>query len=105
MLHDVGKIKEYESGLAISQTRIGGYIGHPVLGDRLVRKAIEKISAKTDFPKDLEDELSHIILSHHGRSDWGSPVEPKNVEAWVLHYADLLDSHVKNFMQKNISAE
>ena len=105
VLHDVGKIKEYESGLAISQTRIGGYIGHPVLGDRLVRKTIEKISAKTNFPKDLEDELSHMILSHHGRIDWGSPVEPKTVEAWVLHYADLLDSHVKNFMQKNISAE
>ena len=103
ILHDVGKIREYSSGIAISQTREGAFIGHSVIGDRLLRKAIENIRATSDFSQNLEDELCHMILSHHGTPDRGSPMKPKSVEGWVLHYADLMDSQVKDFMQKNVS--
>jgi 3'-5' exoribonuclease len=102
ILHDVGKIREYSPGIAISQTMEGAFIGHSVIGDRLLRKAIENVRSSSGFSEELENELCHIVLSHHGTPDRGSPMKPKNVEGWVLHYADLMDSQVKDFMQKNV---
>ena len=52
-----------------------------------------------DFDKDLGDKLCHIMLSHHGRYEFGSPRMPKTIEAMVVHAADLMDSQVKNFIQ------
>ena len=54
---------------------------------------------KKEFDQDLEDKLCHIILSHHGRYEYGSPRLPKTIEAMVVHAADLMDSQVKNFIQ------
>ena len=53
-----------------------------------------------DFPENLQMLLSHMILSHHGRREWGSPEIPKLLEALVLHYADLMDSQIKYHAQK-----
>jgi len=100
LLHDVGKLMQYSVGLAISETDEGRYISHPVFGDRMLRDAIDKIG-RSKFPKDLEVQLSHMILSHHGKIEWGSPVEPRTLEACVLHYADLMDSRVQDFIQRS----
>jgi 3'-5' exoribonuclease len=70
------------------------------MGDRWIREKIYELRKKNkDFDKDLEDKLCHIILSHHGRYEYGSPRMPKTIEAMVIHQADMMDSQVKNFIQ------
>ncbi len=101
ILHDIGKLKEYVYSASIDKTDEGNFIGHIVIGDRWIREKIKELRNEgNDFPKVLETQLSHLILSHHGKYEFGSPRMPKIVEACVLHYADLMDSHVKNFIQK-----
>jgi len=101
ILHDIGKLKEYRTTAAIDRTEEGNFIGHIVIGDRWVREKIGKLREQgKDFDSDLENRLCHIILSHHGRYEWGSPRMPKLLEAVVLHQADLMDSQVKNYMQR-----
>ncbi len=100
ILHDIGKLKEYEAKAAIEKTDVGNFIGHIVIGDRWIREKISELRGKgKDFNKVLEDKLCHIILSHHGRYEFGSPRLPKTIEAAVVHAADLMDSQVKNFIQ------
>jgi 3'-5' exoribonuclease len=101
ILHDVGKLKEYAHTAAIDKTEIGYFIGHIVMGDRWIREHIQNLRENgKQFGSDLETQLSHLILSHHGRYEWGSPQIPKTVEACVLHQADLMDSQVKNYLQQ-----
>lgn len=100
ILHDIGKLKEYEIKAAIEKTDEGNFIGHIVMGDRWVREKIAELRGNgKDFDQELEDRLCHIILSHHGRYEFGSPRMPKTIEACVVHAADLMDSQVKNFIQ------
>jgi len=100
ILHDVGKLKEYTVTASIDKTEEGNFIGHIVLGDRWVKEKIEDIRKQGyDFPKDTENQISHLILSHHGKYEWGSPRIPTTIEACILHYADLMDSQIKNYMQ------
>jgi len=100
ILHDIGKLKEYETKAAIDKTDEGNFIGHIVMGDRWVREKIVELRDKDkDFDQDLEDKLCHIILSHHGKYEFGSPRMPKTIEACVIHAADMMDSQVKNFIQ------
>lgn len=100
LLHDLGKLKEYAYGAAIDKTSEGNFIGHIVIGDRWLRHIIAQLRAEgTAFDEDLETQLCHIILSHHGKYEWGSPRMPKTIEACIVHQADLMDSQVKHFMQ------
>ena len=100
ILHDIGKFKEYRVGAAVEKTDEGNFIGHIVIGDRWIREKITELREKgTALSQTLENQLAHIILSHHGRYDWGSPRMPKTIEACIVHQADLMDSQVKNFMQ------
>ena len=100
ILHDVGKLKEYRYSSAIDKTDEGNLIGHIVLGEHWIREVIEGLRKNgSDFPTELEYHLCHIILSHHGRYEFGSPRMPKTIEACVLHQADLMDSQVKNYLQ------
>jgi len=100
ILHDIGKIKEYYAKAAIEKTDEGNFIGHIVMGDRWIREKIAEMKKnKKEFDQGLEDKLCHIILSHHGRYEYGSPRLPKTIEAMVVHAADLMDSQVKNFIQ------
>ncbi|MHA1378355.1 MAG: HD domain-containing protein [Candidatus Helarchaeota archaeon] len=97
IFHDIGKIFTYkEHNGVITVTEEGSKIDHIVLGNNYILKMIERIE---NFPKDLEINLLHMILSHHGRIDWGSPVEPRTPEAELLHYADLLDSRFKKALE------
>ena len=100
LLHDIGKLYEYETTTSIQKTGIGNFIGHIVLGDRFIRKTIKNIrKSGNNFDKDLEMLLCHMILSHHGRLEFGSPSVPKIAEAIILFHADFMDSQVKNFLQ------
>ncbi|MEW6329624.1 MAG: hypothetical protein AB1468_05950, partial [Candidatus Micrarchaeota archaeon] len=64
-----------------------------------------KIREMGEFPDELKLKLYHLMLSHHGKGEWDSPVKPRFAEAEALHYADLLDSHVKEFLQIEKSEE
>jgi 3'-5' exoribonuclease len=93
VLHDLGKIEElsYERGFHYS-TR-GQLIGHITIGLELLRA---KMGALPDFPASLKDRIEHIILSHHGKFEFGSPKEPMFPEALVVHYLDDLDSKLES---------
>ena len=100
ILHDIGKLKEYQATAAIDKTPEGNFIGHIVMGDRWIKDKIAELKEKgKDFDIDLENKLCHIMLSHHGRYEYGSPRMPKIIEACIVHQADLMDSQVKNFIQ------
>jgi 3'-5' exoribonuclease len=90
VLHDIGKLQElaYESGTT-SYTREGNLIGHIALGLILVRETAQGIAG---FPLELRTHLEHLVLSHHGTKEYGSPVEPKTVEAFILSAVDDLDA-------------
>jgi 3'-5' exoribonuclease len=93
ILHDLGKVEElsYDGGFRYS-TR-GHLLGHITIGLELV---FEKMRSLPDFPPGLKDRLEHIILSHHGRLEFGSPKEPMFPEALVVHYLDDLDSKLES---------
>jgi 3'-5' exoribonuclease len=92
LLHDIGKLQElhYEPGGA-SYTRDGNLIGHIGLGLVMVREAINGISS---FPGELRSQIEHLIVSHHGTREHGSPVEPRTVEAFIVAMADELDTRI-----------
>ncbi len=92
LLHDIGKLEElqYEPGGA-SYTRDGNLVGHIGLGLIMVREAIKGISG---FPDDLRAQIEHLIVSHHGTRDHGSPVEPRTIEAFILAMVDELDARI-----------
>lgn len=100
-LHDMGKIREltYDPDLGYSDE--GQLIGHMVLGvsmlDNMIRET-EKLSEE-DFPSDLANHLRHLIVSHHGSYEYGSPKLPMSLEAVALHYLDSLDAKVHSFQQ------
>ncbi len=94
ILHDIGKIKEYSSGVNLKITNIGRLLGHITIGYGWVQ---EKIGQVKGFPADLADRLLHIILSHHGRLEFGSPKRPKILEAFVVYHADHLDGDIGGF--------
>jgi len=83
VLHDIGKIVEYETGLTVKITTRGKLLGHIMIGTEMIRSAAPK-----SMPADLLDELSHLILSHHGELEFGSPVKPRTVEAIAISRFD-----------------
>lgn len=97
IIHDIGKLQElaYDNG-ATSYTRDGNLIGHIALGVVVVRDTARGISG---FPDDLRAELEHLVVSHHGARDRGSPVEPKSVEAFILAAVDDLDARLHQVRQ------
>lgn len=103
LLHDIGKIREFDYEVVIRYTDSGRLIGHIVIGIELVHEKIRKIGG---FPPQKEMLLTHTILAHHGEREWGSPKRPKTLEALILHFADLIDSRLSTFMDhKKIGEE
>jgi len=94
MLHDIGKIYEFSYDTIIDYSNEGRLIGHIVLGVQMLDK---EIAAIADFPPQTAMELRHIILSHHGEFEFGSPKRPKTLEALVVHYIDDLDAKFNAF--------
>jgi 3'-5' exoribonuclease len=97
LLHDIGKLKELhaEMGL-IEYTPEGRLIGHLVIGSEMVAA---EAGAIRDFPQDVLIQLQHLILSHHGRQEFGSPTVPMTVEAFLLSQIDEMDAKM-NLMEQ-----
>lgn len=93
ILHDLGKIREISPEGNFNYTTEGRLLGHIMLGLDLVSEQIKKIP---DFPSPLELTLKHLILSHHGLQEFGSPQEPMILEAMILYYLDDLDSKIES---------
>ena len=102
LLHDIGKVWEIESlGPKNEYTDCGMLLGHIYLGASMVERYMEGM----EFPEDLKYMLLHAILSHHGELGFGSPVEPKTLEALLLHYADNLDAKLTNLLESGRVAD
>ena len=89
LLHDIGKLTEISSSLEAEYTDEGNFIGHIVIGRDMVREASGKIKG---FPKILQRQLEHIILSHQGKFEWQSPKQPSFEEALLVHFIDNMDA-------------
>jgi 3'-5' exoribonuclease len=89
LLHDIGKMDEFKTDGFIEYTDAGRLIGHVSLGAQAVRATLSEFP---DFDEALKDPLIHLILSHQGKLEQGSPVLPMTSEAMILYYADELDS-------------
>lgn len=89
LLHDFGKTEELSYETGFDYTDEGRLLGHIVIAALKIDETINNIS---DFPKDLKTQLIHLILSHQGKLEYASPVEPKTLEAIVLYHADELSA-------------
>lgn len=88
LLHDIGKVESYSvSTGGFSYTPCGHLIGHVVLGCMMLDRAIAAAESRSCTDDQLM-ELQHIILSHHGSLEFGSPVQPMTLEAEIVHWAD-----------------
>jgi len=96
LLHDLGKLREFTTEPALQATTEGGLLGHIVISlemfDDLCRQA-------PDIPPEIRLHLRHLIVSHHGEREFGSPEVPRTLEAMALHAIDLLDSKLAIFME------
>ncbi|MGB3342104.1 MAG: HD domain-containing protein [bacterium] len=92
ILHDIGKVYEYTYTRSIDFSTQGRMFGHIVIGYELIADKTKQIP---DFPESLRLRLLHMILSHHGEYEWGSPKQPSFLEALILHFLDNLDSKVE----------
>ena len=92
VLHDIGKIYElnYERGFSYSDD--GQLLGHITIALRMVA---DKLRGLPDFPPRLRTLVEHMILSHHGQLEFGSPKLPQFPEALLLHYLDEMDSKME----------
>lgn len=91
ILHDIGKLDELNLNHTIFRTTEGALVGHLMLGTIAVSKAIDGIK---DFPVLLKTKVIHLIASHHGRLEFGSPVLPQTREAVALNHLDDLSTKV-----------
>ncbi len=96
ILHDIGKIYEFSYERIVEYSDAGRLVGHIVMGVEMVDA---KIAAIPDFPEQTAMELRHLILSHHGVLEYGSPKRPKTLEALIVHYMDDLDAKVNAFQE------
>ena len=91
LLHDVGKVREMAYARAFDYTDEGKLIGHITIGVEMIHEKIVQIDG---FPRELGMLLKHLLLSHHGQYEYGSPKRPKTIEATVLNYLDDMDSKI-----------
>jgi 3'-5' exoribonuclease len=89
LLHDLGKLEELTYDVSVDYSLAGNLIGHIVLGAGMVRDAVREVPG---FPAELALELQHVVLSHHGEKELGSPVVPATIEALIVAAADDFDA-------------
>jgi 3'-5' exoribonuclease len=94
ILHDIGKVESFDYTRGFRYSDAGGLIGHLPLGASMIEHRAEKIEG---FPRPLLEQLLHLIYSHHGQYEFGSPVLPATAEAIALHYIDNLDAKLAAF--------
>ncbi len=91
ILHDIGKLREFEYRFKIDYSDEGRLLSHIVIGLEMMDEKLHKLP---HFPRQLEILLKHLIVSHHGTREFGSPEVPKTIEAILLNYVDEIDSKV-----------
>jgi len=92
ILHDIGKIEEYNlDSISFEFTDRGKLVGHISIGVEMLNENITRLPG---FSSNLKLELEHMILSHHGMREWGSPEIPKTIHAFALFHADLLSARM-----------
>jgi len=92
VLHDVGKIYELSYDRSFGYSTEGQLLGHMVIGLRIVA---DKLAHLPDFPPRLRTLVEHLIISHHGKYEFGSPKLPQFPEALLFHYLDDMDSKME----------
>ena len=101
LLHDIGKVAELRYARSFDYSDEGKLLGHIVIGVEMVE---DKISTLPEFPRMKRTLIKHLLLSHHGQYDYGSPKRPKTIEAVVLNFLDDMDSKI-NGVQAHIAKE
>jgi 3'-5' exoribonuclease len=91
-LHDIGKIHELTYNRSFSYTTKGQLLGHMIIELEMLQA---KLALQPNFPDELKTLIEHLIISHHGQYDFGSPKLPMFPEALMLHYLDDLDSKME----------
>lgn len=105
ILHDIGKIEEFEYQTRIDYTDAGRLVNHIVIGLEMLGR---KLSETPDFPEHAALMLKHLIVSHHGEREFGSPEPPKTLEGLLLNYLDEIDSKIngiREFMESQDAAD
>jgi 3'-5' exoribonuclease len=105
ILHDIGKIEELTYARSFGYSAAGQLLGHIVLGLRLLAAKFDKLP---QFPPKLRMLLEHLIISHHGELEFGSPKVPEFAEAILLHQIDNMDSKmetVRHALQRDKSVD
>src|SRR5438874_11368211 len=92
-LHDIGKIHELSYNRSFSYTSRGQLLGHMIIELEMLQANIEMVPG---FPSEMKTLLEHLIISHHGHYEFGSPKLPMFPEALLLHYLDDLDSKMES---------
>jgi len=104
-LHDIGKVRELSVRKSIEYSTEGRLLGHISLGYEMLA---EKVKVVPGFPEELTLLLKHIMLSHHGEYEFGSPKRPKIMEAIIVNYLDDLAAKINNFQmtlkKENVAA-
>ncbi len=101
LLHDVGKVVELTFSRSIGYSDEGKLVGHIVIGVQMIEDRVRTIAG---FPPELAMMIKHLLLSHHGQYEFGSPKRPKFLEAVVLNFIDDLDSKI-NAVQSHLEKE
>ena len=96
LLHDVGKTKELSSFPMNDYTDEGQLLGHIIIGAQMIHDLAKEIP---DFPVNLENQLVHCILAHHGELEYGSPKKPALAEAVALNLADNTDARMETLTE------
>ena len=94
--HDLGKIWELEGDIKAGYTTEGRLLGHIFMAASWIGALGERVGA----PRELVVELQHIVLSHHGQLEFGSPKRPNTLEAMLIHHVDKLDADMNHWMHE-----
>lgn len=101
LLHDIGKVRSFRMTTHINHTPEGNLVGHIAIGDEVLMAHLKAVNG---FPEDLAIKLRHILLAHHGKREWGSPVDPMTPEALAVHEADDTDAKVEYMIARRRDA-
>jgi 3'-5' exoribonuclease len=101
LLHDIGKIHEFAVTTAIDISEMGMLLGHITIGAQMLNDRLRTL----DVPDRIQLKLTHIILSHHGKQEYGSPKTPQFPEAYAVYFADDTDAKVDHTLTIKRDAE
>lgn len=101
-LHDIGKTAELSYGTNFEYTNEGQLVGHIVQCVIWIEEKVRAVEAETGkpFPPEIKTALEHLVLSHHGKYEFGSPKLPAMPEAIAIHHIDNLDAKLQMYLQK-----